>query len=80
MSEPVVASKIPAGIDLEADKRYWWCTCGRSQNQPWCDGAHAGTAFQPHEFKVETAGRYWLCTCKHTVNAPLCDGAHDLLD
>ena len=79
-SEPVVASKIPLEVELEADKAYWWCTCGRSQNQPWCDGSHAGTDFQPHEFKVESAGKYWLCTCKHTANAPLCDGAHDLLD
>jgi CDGSH-type Zn-finger protein len=67
-------------VDLEAGKSYWWCACGRSRNQPWCDGSHAGTDFQPQEFKVESAGKYWLCACKHTANGPFCDGAHELLD
>ena len=80
VSDPVVASKDPIEVELNADTSYWWCSCGRSKNQPWCDGSHAGTDFQPHEFKVESAGKYFLCTCKHTANAPLCDGAHDLLD
>lgn len=80
MSEPVIASKIPLEVELEADKSNWWCTCGRSNNQPWCDGSHAGTDFKPYEFKVESAGKYWLCTCKHSQDKPFCDGAHDLLD
>ncbi|MBI5331841.1 MAG: CDGSH iron-sulfur domain-containing protein [Betaproteobacteria bacterium] len=80
MSEPVIASKIPLECELEAGKSYWWCACGRSRNQPWCDGSHAGTEFTPHEFKVESAGKYFLCACKHTTDAPFCDGAHDLLD
>jgi CDGSH-type Zn-finger protein len=80
MSEPVVARKEPFEVDLEAGKSYWWCACGRSRNQPWCDGSHAGTEFQPHEFQVASAGKYWLCACKHTANAPFCDGAHELLD
>lgn len=80
MSEPVVAGKDPIEVDLEAGKSYWWCACGRSKNQPWCDGSHAGTDFQPHEFQVASAGKHWLCACKHTANAPFCDGAHELLD
>lgn len=80
MTEPIVASKNPLELTLEAGKRYWWCACGRSANQPWCDGSHAGTDLQPLEFKVETTGSYWLCACKHTANAPFCDGAHELLD
>ena len=80
MSEPVVAGKTPMEVDLEAGKSYWWCACGRSKNQPWCDGSHAGTDFQPQEFQVQSAGKYWLCACKHTANAPFCDGAHELLD
>ena len=80
MTEPVVAAKEPIDVELEASKSYWWCACGRSKNQPWCDGSHAGTGFEPHEFQVASAGRYTLCQCKHTANAPFCDGAHDLLD
>lgn len=80
MSDPVVAGKDGISVALEADQSYWWCACGRSKNQPWCDGSHAGTDFQPMEFKVETAGNYFLCACKHTASAPFCDSAHELLD
>lgn len=80
MNDPVVAGKEPLEVDLEAGKSYWWCACGRSKTQPWCDGSHEGSEFQPHEFKVESAGKYLLCACKHTANAPFCDGAHELLD
>lgn len=80
MSEPVVAGKEPVEVNLEAGKSYWWCACGRSKNQPWCDGSHEGTGFEPKEFQVASAGQYWLCACKHTTNAPFCDGAHELLD
>jgi CDGSH-type Zn-finger protein len=80
MSDPVVAAKEPIEVELEAGKSYWWCACGRSKDQPWCDGSHAGTDFQPLEFKVASAGKYSLCACKHTANAPFCDGAHELLD
>jgi len=80
MSDPVVAGKTPIEVELEAGTSYWWCACGRSKNQPWCDGSHAGTDFQPKEFRVDSAGKYWLCACKHTANAPFCDGAHELLD
>lgn len=79
MSEPIVAGKSPIEVQLQPGE-YWWCACGRSKNQPYCDGSHAGTDIAPLPFKVETAGPQWLCTCKHSANPPFCDGAHDLLD
>jgi CDGSH-type Zn-finger protein len=66
-------------MELEPGE-YWWCACGRSMNQPFCDGSHAGTGLEPMPFKVEEKGTYWLCACKHTATPPFCDGAHDLLD
>lgn len=79
MSEPIVAGKTPIEANLEPGE-YWWCSCGRSKNQPYCDGSHAGTDFTPTSFKVEAKGQFWLCTCKHSANPPFCDGAHELLD
>jgi CDGSH-type Zn-finger protein len=79
MSEPVVAGKAPIESTLEAGE-YWWCSCGRSRNQPYCDGSHAGTAFTPQRFEVLAKETVWLCTCKHSANPPFCDGAHELLD
>ena len=79
MSEPVVAAKTPMEMDL-APGEYWWCSCGRSRNQPFCDGSHAGTAFSPLRFMIHEKETVWLCTCKHSANPPFCDGAHDLLD
>ena len=76
MSEPRVAAVVPALLELEPGTSYWWCTCGRSANQPYCDGSHAGTDFQPMEFTVDTAKKYALCQCKHTAKAPFCDGKH----
>ena len=79
MSEPIVAGKTPFETELEPGE-YWWCSCGRSKSQPFCDGSHEGTEFSPVSFKVEAKGQYWLCACKHTANPPFCDGAHELLD
>lgn len=77
--QPVIASKEGMEMLLEPGE-YWWCSCGRSKNQPWCDGSHAGTSFTPQSFTVTEKGNYWMCACKHTANPPFCDGAHDLLD
>ncbi len=76
MAEPVVAQKSPFGADVEAGKSYWWCACGRSQSQPYCDGSHKGTGFSPEEFRAEKTGTVWFCGCKHTNESPLCDGSH----
>ena len=76
MSEPTVAAKVPSKVTLEAGKDYWWCTCGKSAKQPFCDGSHKGSDFVPKKFTAEKTGDAWLCACKHTRNAPFCDGSH----
>ena len=67
-------------VNVEAGKSYWWCACGRSKTQPFCDGSHKGTAFSPREFKAETTGEVWFCTCKRSDKPRrLCDGSHKKL-
>jgi CDGSH-type Zn-finger protein len=76
MSEPVIASRTPVRVDLEANKTYLYCTCGRSDSQPFCDDSHQGTDFTPMEFSVQEDRKALLCLCKHTKDAPYCDGSH----
>lgn len=77
MSEkPVVAAKKPVKVTLEEGKDYYWCACGKSQNQPFCDGSHRGTSFTPKKFTAEKSGDAFLCQCKYTGNQPFCDGSH----
>lgn len=76
MADPVCAQKSPYFVDVEPGK-YWWCQCGKSANQPFCDGSHQGTEFNPVEFTVEEKTRMALCGCKRTRNAPRCDGTHN---
>jgi glutamate synthase domain-containing protein 2/CDGSH-type Zn-finger protein len=73
---PIIAAKSPATADLEAGKDYYWCRCGRSANQPFCDGSHAGTGLSPLKFTAEKTGSATLCQCKSSANAPFCDGSH----
>jgi CDGSH iron-sulfur domain-containing protein 3 len=79
MSDPVVAQKAPFAIPVEAGKSYWWCSCGKSQKQPFCDGSHKGSEFRPVEYKSEAAGTVWFCGCKHSSKGALCDGSHKKL-
>ena len=79
MSEPVVAQKSPLAVEVEAGKSYWWCACGRSQNQPFCDGSHKGTGFAPKKADITEARTVAWCGCKHSKNAPFCDGTHSTL-
>jgi len=76
MSKPIVADNKPATVTLNKNEAYYFCKCGRSNNQPFCDGSHAGTSFTPHAFTAEQDGEAYLCVCKHTANAPFCDGTH----
>lgn len=76
MSNPVIADNKPKKVSLEKGKKYFFCACGRSANQPFCDGSHAGTEFRPQPFTAEKDGDAFLCMCKQTGNVPFCDGTH----
>jgi len=78
-SVPIIAAKAPAKVDLEAGKDYFWCQCGRSKSQPFCDGSHAGTGIEPLKFTADKDGAAALCQCKFSANAPFCDGSHTRL-
>lgn len=77
--EPKIAGRQPAAVELEAGKKYAFCACGESANQPFCDGSHKQTSFTPHIFTAEKSGEAYLCMCKRTGNAPYCDGSHQKL-
>lgn len=77
--DPVCAQLGPYQVELEEGKAYFWCTCGRSEKQPFCDGAHKDTSFRPHRFVAEATGTVNLCGCKSTDDRPFCDGMHNML-
>lgn len=79
MADPTIAARAPIGVDVEAGKTYYWCTCGKSAKQPFCDGSHKGSEFAPQAYQPAASGKAWFCACKHTQNAPLCDGSHKAL-
>ena len=79
MSEAIIVQKAPYAKELEAGKTYYWCACGRSANQPFCDGAHKAVGMTPQAFTAEKSGTAYLCGCKHSKNAPYCDGSHKSL-
>mgnify|MGYP000451013843 CR=1 FL=1 len=79
MDRPVIAQTAPIPVDVEAGKTYFWCACGKSQKQPFCDGSHKGTAFSPIKYEAKQAAKVFFCCCKHSKRAPVCDGTHKRL-
>jgi len=79
MAEPTIAQKAPFSTAVEAGKTYYWCSCGKSAKQPFCDGSHKGSEFAPKPYTAEKDGTAWFCGCKVTKNAPMCDGSHKAL-
>ena len=75
MPEPKIAGKRPFKIQLEAGE-HWWCSCGESKAQPFCDGSHRGSSFTPLKIGVEEPNEAFLCACKRTQKSPYCDGTH----
>ncbi|MBQ28066.1 MAG: cytochrome C551 [Nitrospiraceae bacterium] len=75
MEKPNIVAKKPVILTLEAGT-YYWCHCGRSVTQPFCDGSHQGTEFTPKAFVLEEETKVWVCMCKYSKNIPFCDGAH----
>jgi CDGSH-type Zn-finger protein len=78
MNEPIIFSKEPIVQKVEPG-RYWWCACGRSKGQPFCDGSHKGTGLAPKMAEITVARTVAWCGCKHSHNAPFCDGTHATL-
>ena len=78
MSDPEIGGREPIAVEVEAGKIYWWCACGRSKHQPFCDGSHKVTTFEPIEYRAEKNGKAFL-TCKRSGKKPLCDGSHKKL-
>ena len=76
MNQPHCAQATSYEVDLRDGQKYFWCSCGLSQNQPFCDGAHKGGAFKSLCFSVEESRKVWLCGCKKSKNPPFCDGSH----
>jgi CDGSH-type Zn-finger protein len=77
--QPVIAQKSPFAVEVEAGKSYWWCSCGKSATQPFCDGSHKGSDFSPVEYKADKSAAVYFCGCKQSANGALCDGAHKKL-
>ena len=77
--DPVIAQKSPYAVEVEAGRTYFWCVCGRSSRQPFCDGSHKDTGLEPMKWQAEASGRKFFCGCKQSANAPFCDGAHNSL-
>ena len=79
MADPRIAGRRPVVLDLEPGT-YFWCACGLSSNQPFCDGSHKGGDIRPLKVVIDEARRVALCQCKRTGNSPFCDGTHGTLE
>ena len=76
MTNPVRASNTPFAVKVEQGKDYWWCACGQSKKQPFCDGTHKGSTFSPVKYSPDVSKEVHFCGCKGTASQPLCDGSH----
>ena len=78
MSKGQRAGDTPIAVAVIEGKSYYWCTCGKSSRQPFCDGSHKGSAFTPLQYKADQSKKVFFCTCKLTKDRPLCDGSHNI--
>lgn len=79
MAKPEIAATSPFAVDVEQGKDYFWCACGKSKSQPFCDGSHKGSDFAPLKYSATETRTVYFCGCKHSGTAPLCDGTHRTL-
>ena len=79
MSKPTIAAKHPFKVAVEEGKKYFWCSCGESKAQPFCDGAHKGSGMKPVVFSATESKVIYFCGCKHSAKVEICDGAHNKL-
>ena len=76
MTEPKRASDTPYAVEVESGESYFWCACGQSKSQPFCDGSHKGTDFTPVKYEATESKKVFFCGCKSTASQPMCDGSH----
>ena len=79
MADPVIAQKEPIAVEVKAGKSYFWCACGKSSRQPFCDGSHKGAEFGPLKWDCDKDGKKFFCGCEMTDGQPFCDGTHNKL-
>ncbi|MFA7267746.1 MAG: CDGSH iron-sulfur domain-containing protein [Sterolibacterium sp.] len=79
MNKPQIAAKAPIAVEVEKGKDYYWCACGQSKLQPFCDGSHKGSEFAPVKFTAEDSETVYFCVCKQSKNGVFCDGSHKAL-
>lgn len=76
-STPRIAQKAPYPVEVTAGKIYFWCSCGQSSNQPFCDGSHKDTGMMPVKYEADADKRVFFCGCKASSKSPMCDGSHN---
>lgn len=79
MTKAKIAASVPYAVDVEQGKEYWWCACGLSKSQPFCDGSHKATEFRPQAFIASESATVYFCGCKQSGLGALCDGSHKKL-
>ncbi|GAA6163949.1 hypothetical protein NBRC116590_16530 [Pelagimonas sp. KU-00592-HH] len=77
---PNISQRAPFPVEVQEGKSYFWCACGMSKRQPFCDGSHKGTSFEPVKFTAEADKKVFFCGCKHSGKGALCDGTHSRMD